>query len=127
MFEGTKYISEMESRARRLRDAKSGITCRMDTSQQGEPSGTPKNNGRSETTSTIMRTSIPNDEEEIEERRLLDPVDEPRSLMETLMSLGVAQDVAALKVSEIYSPLRVTATARFRLEYAPSGWGPVGL
>ena len=34
--------------------------------------------------------------------------------METLMSLGVAQDVAALKVSDIYSPPRVTATARLR-------------
>ena len=117
MSEGTEYISEMESRARRMRDAKSGITCRMDTSQQGDPSGyqkSTKENRGSETTATIMRTSIPNDEEEIEERRLLDPVDETRSLMETLMSLGVAQDKAALKVSEIYSPPRVTATARLR-------------
>ena len=99
MSEGTEYISEMELRARRMRDAKSGIACQMDTSQPGDPyedQKSTKENRRGDTTATIMRTSIPSDEEEIEERRLLDPVDETRSLMETLMSLGVALDVAAL-------------------------------
>ena len=145
MSEGTTHISEMEPRARRLRDAKSGTTCRMDTSQQGDPSGAEKStkegtkvrarayasgassgmsspkissthspitesigisafadekgssgaDRRSETTATLMGTSAPSDEEEIEERRLLDPFDETRSLVETITSLGGAQDVAA--------------------------------
>ena len=46
-------------------------------------------------------------EEEVEERHLLDEVSDQRALLETLLSLGVDQDVAAIKVSELYSPSRI--------------------
>ncbi len=52
------------------------------------------------------------EEEECAPRILLDPVDEQRSLMESLMSLGVDQDAAAKNMSERYSPPRVTLEAR---------------
>ena len=54
------------------------------------------------------------EEEECESRNLLDPVDEHRSLIETLMNLGVDQGAATKKVSELYSPPRVTREARRR-------------
>ncbi len=64
------------------------------------------------------------DEEEEEEcapRKLLDEVDEQRSLIETLLSLGVDQGAAIKKVSEIYSPPRVTLEAQRR----PAGIRPL--
>ena len=41
------------------------------------------------------------EEEECDPRNLLDPVDEHRSLIETLISLGVEQGAATKKVSEL--------------------------
>ena len=53
-------------------------------------------------------------EEETEDRQLLDPVDEERGMIETLLSMGVDGDEAMAKVSEIYSPPRVTDMANRR-------------
>jgi hypothetical protein len=53
-------------------------------------------------------------DEEVGERFLLDPVDEQRNLIETLIILGADQGVAAQKVSEIYSPPRITQMAKMR-------------
>ena len=61
------------------------------------------------------------EEEECDPRNLLDPVDEHRSLMETLMSLGVDQGTATKKVSELYSPPRVTREAQRRPALGISG------
>jgi hypothetical protein len=60
-------------------------------------------------------------EEECESRNLLDPVDEHRSLVETFMSLGVDQGAATKKVSELYSPPRVTREAQRRPALGISG------
>ena len=61
------------------------------------------------------------EDEECESRNLLDPVDEQRSLVETLMSLGVDQGAATKKVSELYSPPRVTREAQRRPALGISG------
>ena len=54
------------------------------------------------------------DGDEAEPRRLLDPVDDKRNLIETLISPGVDQDEAVKKVPEVYSPPRVTMAALCR-------------
>ena len=61
------------------------------------------------------------EEEECDPRNLLDPVDEHRSLIETLISLGVDQGAATKKVSELYSPPRVTLEAQRRPALGISG------
>ena len=53
-------------------------------------------------------------DEEVSERFLLDPGDEQRNLVETLISLGADQGAAAQKVSDIYSPPRIIKMARMR-------------
>ena len=63
----------------------------------------------------------PEEEEECAPTNLLDPVDEQRSLIETLLSLGVDQSAAAKKVSELYSPPRVTLEAQRRPALGISG------
>ena len=52
------------------------------------------------------------EEEECAPIKLLDTVDEQRSLTETLLSLGVDQGAAMKTLSEIYSPPRVTLEAQ---------------
>ena len=61
------------------------------------------------------------EEGECDSRNLLDPVDEHRSLIETLMNLGVDQGAATKKVSELYSPLRVTRESQRRPALGISG------
>ena len=61
------------------------------------------------------------EEEECAPRKLLDTVDEQRSLIETPQSLGVDQVAAVKKVSEIYSPPRVTLEAQRRPALGVSG------
>ncbi len=61
------------------------------------------------------------EEEEGDSRNLLGPVNEQRSLMETLISMGVEQGAANKKVSEIYSPPRVTLEAQRRPALGISG------
>ena len=51
-------------------------------------------------------------DEEVSDRFLLDPVDEQRNLVKTLISLGADQGSAAQKVSEIYRPPRITKMAK---------------
>ena len=51
------------------------------------------------------------DDDEVAPRELLDTVKDHRSLLETLISLGVDQGEALKKVSEVYSPPRVTKAA----------------
>ena len=51
-------------------------------------------------------------DEETGERKLLDPVDEQRNVLETLLSLGVDQGEAMQKVTELHSPPRVVDTAQ---------------
>ena len=60
-------------------------------------------------------------EKEIEERYLLDEVSEERALLEILISLGVEQSIASVKVSELYSPPRVTEAARTRPDLGIKG------
>ncbi len=61
------------------------------------------------------------EEEECAPRKLLDTVDEQRSLIETLLSLRVDQGAAMKKVSEIYSPPKITVEAQRRPALGISG------
>ena len=61
------------------------------------------------------------EEEECAPRKLLDTVDEQRSLIETLLSLGADQGAAVKKVSEIYRPPRVALEAQRRPALGISG------
>ena len=45
-------------------------------------------------------------------RTLLDPVDDQRHLIGTLISLGMENSMVVKKVVEVYSPPRVTKAAR---------------
>ena len=65
-------------------------------------------------TPALTGSSAPECDEDAEPRTLLDPVDDQRNLIETLISLGVEHGVAARKVVEVYSPPRVTKAARQR-------------
>ena len=60
-------------------------------------------------------------EEELEETHLLGEVSDQRALLEILLSLGVDQDVAAIKVSELYSPPRITKAAHVRPDLGTKG------
>ena len=60
-------------------------------------------------------------EDECAPRKLLDTVDEQRSLIETLLSLGADHGAAIKKVSEIYSPPRITLEAQRRPALGISG------
>ena len=44
------------------------------------------------------------------------------ALLKTLMSLGVEQSIASVKVSELYSPPRVTEAARTRPDLGIKGF-----
>ena len=61
------------------------------------------------------------DDNEAPPRSLLDTVNDHRSLLETLISLGADQCEALKNVSEVYSPPRVTKTAARRPDLNAKG------
>ena len=90
--------------------------CRRDGHRLNEGTTTPPHE-----TPALIGSSAP----DAEPRKIVDPVDDQRHLIETLISLGVEQGVALKKVIEVYSPPRVTKAARQRADLNIEG--PIAL